>query len=129
MLEKIKEIGTQVATTASDAAKGITTSVKSGAESIANATVSATEAINEKAVRASTAQMCSILETAIAELQTRPLLNRPVSLTTSVNFGLATLEMQVHLSPEPTLPTSPASPVSTASPASQAGSVTTPSAD
>ncbi len=114
MLNKIKDIGAQVANTASDAAKGITTSVKSGAESIANATVSATEAINEKAVKASTAQMCSILEIAIAELKARPMLDRPVSLTTSVNFGLATLEMQVHLSPEPAPPAPTAPPAQSA---------------
>jgi hypothetical protein len=97
MLDRIKGLGTQVATTASDAAQGITSSIKSGAEAVASAATSASEAINEKAVRASTAQMCSILEIAVTELKSRPLSARPVSLTATVNFGLATLEMQIHL--------------------------------
>ena len=56
-----------------------------------------TGAINEKAVRASTAQMCRILEIALEELQDRPLAERPGTLTASVNFGVASLEMQVQL--------------------------------
>ena len=99
MLEKFNGIGKQAANTASDAVHGVTASVKNGAESIANAAISASEAMNEKAVRASTAQMCTILEIAIAELQTRPLSERPVSLTAAVNFGVGTLEMQIHLPP------------------------------
>ena len=97
MLEKIKGLGNQVATTAGDAVSGIATSVKGGVESIANAATAASGAINEKAVRASTAQMCSILEIAIDEIQSRPLSERPASLTAAINFGIATLEMQVHL--------------------------------
>lgn len=97
MLDRIKGLGTQVAATATDAMQGITSTVRTGAESIASAATSATGAINDKAVRASTAQMCSILEIAVAELKDRPLSQRPVSLTATVNFGIATLEMQVHL--------------------------------
>ena len=99
MLNRIKGLGTQVATTAGDAALGITSSIKSGAESIANAATAVTDAINEKAVRASTAQMCSILEIAVEEWKSRQLSQHPVSLTAAVNFGIATLEMQIHLSP------------------------------
>lgn len=99
MLDRIKNIGAQVATKANDAVDGITTSVKEGVESLANTATNVTDAINEKAVRASTAQMCSILEIAVEELKNRPLSAQPVSLTTTVNFGIATLEMQVHLQP------------------------------
>lgn len=97
MLDKIKELGAQVVTKANDAMEGITTSVKGGVDSLANTATSMTEALNEKAVRASTAQMCRILEIAIEELKTRPLSDRPVSLTATVNIGLASLEMQIHL--------------------------------
>ena len=102
MLDKIKGIGAQVATKANDAVEGITTSVKGGVESLANTASTVTEAINEKAVRTSTAQMCTILEIALAELKARPLAQRPVSLTATVNFGIASLEMQIHLDPEDT---------------------------
>ena len=99
MLDKIKELGAQVATKANDAMEGITTSVKGGVDSLANTATNMTEALNEKAVRASTAQMCSILEIAIEELKTRPLSHQPVSLTATVNIGIASLEMRIHLPP------------------------------
>lgn len=99
MLDKIKELGAQVATKANDAMEGITTSVKGGVDSLANTATNMTEALNEKAVRASTAQMCNILEIAVEELKTRPLSNRPVSLTATVNIGIASLEMKIHLPP------------------------------
>jgi hypothetical protein len=97
MFDKVKDLGTQVSTRASDAVDGITSSVKSGVESLGNAVTGVGEAINEKAVRASTAQACRILEIAMEEMQGRPLQERPVSLTATVNFGIAALEMQVHL--------------------------------
>lgn len=99
MLEKIKGLGAHVATKANDAVDGITSSVKGGVDSLANTATSMTDALNDKAVRASTAQMCSILEIALEELKARPLAERPVSLTATVNVGIASLEMQVHLQP------------------------------
>jgi len=99
MLEKIKGLGTQVATKANDAVEGITTSVKGGVDSLANTATNMTDALNEKAVRASTAQMCRILEIAVEELKGRPLSEQPVSLTAAVNVGIASLEMQIHLQP------------------------------
>ncbi len=99
MFEKMKDIGTQVATKANDAVEGITTSVKEGVGSLATTASSVTESLNEKAVRGSTAQMCNILEIALEELKSRPLASRPVSLTATVNIGIASLEMQVHLAP------------------------------
>lgn len=99
MLDKIKDLGTHVATKANDAVDGIATSVKGGVESLTNTATSVTDALNEKAVRTSTAQICSILEIAMEELKGRPLSEQPVSLTATVNFGIAALEMQVHLQP------------------------------
>ena len=88
-----------MATKANDAIEGITTSVKGGIESLTNTATTVTDALNEKAVRASTAQMCNILEIAIEELKSRPLSALPVSLTATVNIGIASLEMQIHLQP------------------------------
>ena len=96
MLDKIKDIGSQVATKATGAVDGITASVKGGVESLASSAGSMTETLNEKAVRVSTAQMCTILEIALEEVSRGPLAQRRVSLTASVNIGIAALEMQVH---------------------------------
>lgn len=108
MLDKIKGLGAQVATKANDAVEGITTSVKGGVESLANTATNVTETLNEKAVRASTAQMCRILELALEELKERALSSQPVSLTATVNIGIAALEMQIQL--EPSAQESPADP-------------------
>ncbi len=97
MFDKIKGLGAQVAIKAADAAEGIASSVKGGVDSLSNSAISMTETLNEKAVRVSTAQLCTILELAVDEVKTRPLSAQPVTLTASVNFGVATLEMQIHL--------------------------------
>ncbi|MGC2166476.1 MAG: hypothetical protein WA632_10735 [Gallionella sp.] len=100
MLEKIKELGAQVQGKALDAVEGVSTSVKGGVASLTHTANNVTDMLNEKAVRASTAQMCSILEIAIDEIKTRPVSARPVSLTATVNFGIAALEMQIRLQPD-----------------------------
>ncbi len=111
MFDKIKELGNQVADKASSAVDGIstsvkggvdslTTSVKSGVDSVTTAAVSVGDALNEKAVSSSTAQACTIIELAIKELKTRPLSQRPMTLTAKVDFQLAALGIQVHLTPE-----------------------------
>jgi hypothetical protein len=101
MLDKMKDLGSQAANKANDAIGGISSSIKDGVGSISNAASSMTESLNEKAVRASTAQVYRILEIAIEELKHRPLSSRPISLTASVNIGIAALEMQIHLDPQP----------------------------
>ena len=99
MFEKIKDIGAQVAGKANDAVEGMTTSVKGGVESLANTASDMTGALNEKAVRASTAQICNILEIALDELKSRPLAAQPASLKATVNIGIATLEMEIQVPP------------------------------
>lgn len=101
MLDKMKDLGTQAATKANDAIGGLSSSIKEGVGSFSAAAGSMTEALNEKAVRASTGQVYRILEIAIEELKGRPLSDRPISLTASVNIGIAALEMQIHLDPQP----------------------------
>lgn len=97
MLDKIKDMGSQAASLTSDAFDGITSSVREGVDVITTTATSVTEALNEKAVRASTSQMYRILEIALEELKGRPLSDRPISLTSSVNIGVASLELQIHL--------------------------------
>jgi hypothetical protein len=99
MLDKIKDLGVQAVVKAGDAVNSITASVKEGVGSLADGAGSVTESLNERAVRASTAQMCSILEIALKELESRPLSNRRISLTATVNIGVASLEMQIHREP------------------------------
>lgn len=99
MLDKMKDLGSQAANKATDTLGGISTTIKDGVGSFSNAASSMTESLNEKAVRASTAQVYRILEIAIEELKGRPLSNKPISLTASVNIGIAALEMQIHLTP------------------------------
>lgn len=99
MLDKMKDLGSQAANKATDALGEISTTIKDGVGSFSNAASSMTESLNEKAVRASTAQVYRILEIAIEELKNRPLSSNPISLTASVNIGIAALEMQIHLAP------------------------------
>lgn len=101
MLDKMKDIGSQAANKASDALGGITTTLKEGVDSISSSAGNLTESLNEKAVRASTAQVVRILEIAMEELQNRPISTKPISLTATVNLGIAALEMQVHLGDQP----------------------------
>lgn len=89
MLDKMKDLGNQALVITGDAIGAVTSSVSSGVDSL-----------NEKAVRASTAQMYRILEIALEELKGRPLAEQPLSLTSSINVGVAALELQVHLNGE-----------------------------
>ncbi len=100
MFDKMKDLGSQAANKATDALGGISSSIKDGVGSFSTAAGSMTESLNEKAVRASTAQVYRILEIAVEELRDRPLASKPVSLTASVNLGIAALEMQIHLDGE-----------------------------
>lgn len=95
MLDKIKDMGSQ-------AVDGITSSVKNGVDVIANSASNMGGNLNEKAVRASTSQLCRILEIALEELKNRPLAERGVMLTASVNLGIASLQMQLQVDAEKT---------------------------
>jgi hypothetical protein len=96
MLDRFKDIGNQVAHRANEAVEGVTSTVRDGVGNLAHAASTATGNLNDKAVRAATAQMCSILEAAIDEVKSRPLGERPVVLTATVNIGIPALQMQVH---------------------------------
>lgn len=89
--------------TAIDAAKktanDIGTTVEEGRRAVVDTASSKADEFNEKAVRASTSQMCRMLEIAAEEIKARPLSAQPVSLAASLNIGIATLRMQIHLQP------------------------------
>ena len=89
MLDKMKDLGSQALVLTNDAIGAVTNSVTSGVDSL-----------NEKAVRASTAQMYRILEIALEELKGCPLADQPLSLTSSINVGVVGLELQIHLNGE-----------------------------
>ena len=89
MLDKMKDLGNQALVMTGDAIGAVTNSVSSGVDSL-----------NEKAVMASTAQMYRVLEIALEELKNRPLADQPLSLTSSINVGVASLELQIHLNHE-----------------------------
>ena len=95
MMKTIKDIGTQLTTLAGDAVDGVASSVKGGAGSIADAASSAATKLNEKAIRAAINQMRTVLQIAADEMSLRPVSDRPVTLTTSVDIGFTALEMQV----------------------------------
>lgn len=97
MLDKIKGLSTQVADKANGAVEGIASSVKGGVESLANTAGAVTGALNETAIRAATAQMCNILEIALAEIKDRPLSRQAATLTATVNIGITALELQVQV--------------------------------
>ncbi len=86
MLDKMKDLGSQVLSKTNETIESVTASVTQGVDTL-----------NEKAVRASTSQMYRILEIALEELKNRPLAEQPLSLTSSVNIGIASLELQIHL--------------------------------
>ena len=89
MLDKMKDLGNQALVMTGDAIGAVTNTVGSGVDTL-----------NEKAVRASTAQMYRVLEIALEELKNRPLADQPLSLTSSINVGVASLELQIHLNQE-----------------------------
>ena len=102
MLEKIKGLGADVATKANDKVGEITNSVMGGVESLTSSATNVTDTLNEKAVRASAAQMCTVLETALEEVKKRPLSKQPLALTVTVNIGFVSLQMQTRNEPKVT---------------------------
>lgn len=105
LLEKLKKLGVQMVTHTEDAVSGMTSAVRGQGESIgavaSSVANSVTHTLNDKAVRMSTAEICNILEIAMDELRGRPLSQHRVSLIATVNIGVASLEMQVHVDPPP----------------------------
>lgn len=97
MLDKIKEVGGQLTTKASDAVEKVAATVKGGAETLAGAASGAASSLNEKAIRTAVDQMCTIVQVATDQLRQRPLPDSQVTLTASVNLGVTAVQIQVVL--------------------------------
>ena len=107
MLDRIKELGGQLTTSAAKVA----VSVKDGAGAVAGQAGDAMQATKRKAAelgdRASTAatreavaQMRDMLALAAEELRARPITDGPVTLTAKVDLMLTSLQMEFVLHPE-----------------------------
>lgn len=95
MLDRMKDLGNQLTTLAGGAVNGVRSTVREGAENIADAAGTAASNLNDKAVRAAVDQMRTILRIAAEEVAAKPVSERPVTLTASVNLGFTALEMQI----------------------------------
>lgn len=119
MFNTIKELGTQITTLAGDAVDGVTATVRHGADNMADKAGAAASSLNEKAVRAAIGQMRNVLQVAAEEMRLRPVFDRPVTLTTAVNIGFTSLEMQVVM--DPVEPGDAVAPSPAATPESESG--------
>ena len=97
MLDRMKGLGSQLTTLAGGAVDGVRSTMREGAESIAGAAGTAASNLNDKAVRAAVDQMRTILRIASEEIAAKPVSERPLTLTASVNLGFTALEMQIVL--------------------------------
>lgn len=100
MIPSLSKFKADVTAKTNEITDGLSSQVQQGVNFLTTSATNLADSINETAVRNSTAQMCTILELAVEELKKRPLSERPISLTSIVNFGVASLEMQINLSPE-----------------------------
>lgn len=97
MLDKLKDIGDQITSLASDTVQGATTSVKEGADKVASATGSVAAVVTDKAVRTAVARLREIVRIASEELLREPPSERPSTLTATVTVGITSLELMVEL--------------------------------
>lgn len=97
MLDRMKDLGNQLSTKASETADGIKSSVKSGVAGLAGAASDAASTLNEKAIRATVERMRTILAVATDELKTRPIAGAPATMTASVSIGGVALAIEVTL--------------------------------
>lgn len=107
MLDRIKEIGGQLSTSAAKVAG----SVKEGAGTVAAQAGDAVQATRRKAAelgdragtaatREAVAQMRDMLALAAEELRARPIIDGPVTLTAKVDLMLTGLQMEFVLHPD-----------------------------
>lgn len=97
MLDRMKDLGNQLSTKASETADGIKSSVKSGVEGLAGAASDAASSLNEKAIRATVERMRTILTVATDELKLRPIDGAPATMTATVSLGGIALAIEVTL--------------------------------
>jgi hypothetical protein len=111
MLDRIRELGGQISTSAARVAETVGTSVKDGAGTVAAQAGEAMQATRRKASelgdRAGTAatreavvQMRDMLALAAEELRARPIIDGPVTLTAKVDLMLTALQIEFVLHPD-----------------------------
>jgi hypothetical protein len=107
MLDRIKELGGQLTTSAAKVAG----SMKDGADTVAAQAGDALQATRRKAAelgdragtaatREAVAQMRDMLALAAEELRARPIIDGPVTLTAKVDLMLTALQMEFVLHPD-----------------------------
>lgn len=107
MLDRIKELGGQISTSAAKVAG----SVKGGADTVAAQAGDALQATRRMAAelgdragtaatREAVAQMRDMLALAAEELRARPIIDGPVTLTAKVDLMLTALQMEFVLHPD-----------------------------
>lgn len=97
MLDRMKELGNQLTSKASEAAGGIKSTVRSGVEGLTGVASDTANTLNEKAIRTSVEQLRTIIAIATEELKARPIAGVPATMTASVSIAGVSLEIQVAL--------------------------------
>lgn len=110
MFDKLKGIGDQIGTLASDTMQSATTSVKEGADKVVSATDAATAVVTDKAVRTAVGRLRTIVRIATDELLSHPPSERPATLTATVTVGITSLELTVEIPGGPAPPESESPP-------------------
>jgi hypothetical protein len=104
MFDKLKDLGDQIGTLASDTVETATTSVKQGTDKVVSVTETATSIVTEKAVRTAVGRLRSIVRIATDELLREPPSERPATLTATVTIGITSLELMVEIPGGPSTP-------------------------
>lgn len=100
MLEKLKGMGSQMGTIATDAMGAVdeaTAATMEQAQKLASATGEATSAVTEVAIRRSVRRLRTLVSIASEELQKNPPSKRPMQLVASFQVGMMSLELQVEV--------------------------------
>lgn len=100
MLEKLKGMGSQMGTIATDAMGAVdeaTAATMEQAQKLASATGEATSAVTEVAIRRSVRRLRTLVSIASEELRKNPPSKRPMQLVASFQVGMMSLELQVEV--------------------------------
>lgn len=100
MFNKIKGVGSQIGSLATDAIDAVdeaTAATMEQAQKLASATGEATSTVTEVAVRRSVRRLQSLVRIASEELQKNPPSKRPMQLVASFQVGMMSLELQVEI--------------------------------
>lgn len=100
MLDKFKEMGSQIGAIATEAMGAVdeaTVSVKDQAGKIATATEDATSTVTEEIIRKSVRRLQRVARIASDELQKNPPSRKPMQLVAAFQIGITYLELTVEV--------------------------------